>query len=368
MSDFEERLGRHVDESTPEQLPPFGEVVAARDRRRRRRRAVAASGTAMLAVAAIAVGTQLVGEDEGPVSGGVTTSGPTPTESGDPDLSYEWSNKPSPVVLLLDDGAVSLRPWAYCWSGPPDDSGSASGICADGYAETASLDDVGSPGSVDFWFGVSGWEFQATFTELGAKCPRQYTLDAQPTGDKTFRLDPAGPAGRYRVDFFGRGASDVEDGPDGDVAASFVWTTPVDGPIEQPAGYLALVTDDGPRYTSYGVELGISDLAFQPQEASAQVTVTSAQGKSATFQPPFEGRAQPDCSAEGSLFFADNDMDAVAAEVAALGEGPFDYRVELTIDGEEYVGTAVWPRDERKDEAPNTVLTFDPPLPAYAAD
>ena len=37
----------------------------------------------------------------------------------------------------------------------------------------------------------------------------------------------------------------------------------------------------------------------------------------------------------------------------------------MTLDGTTYVGTAVWPRDEKPDEAPYTTLTFDPPLPAY---
>ena len=44
---------------------------------------------------------------------------------------------------------------------------------------------------------------------------------------------------------------------------------------------------------------------------------------------------------------------------------PFDYRVEATLDGRTYVGTAVWPRDEKRDEAPYTTLTFEQPLPAY---
>ena len=44
------------------------------------------------------------------------------------------------------------------------------------------------------------------------------------------------------------------------------------------------------------------------------------------------------------------------------------YRAELVLDGTTYVGTGVWPRDERADEAPYTDLEFDPPLPAYEGD
>ncbi len=56
-------------------------------------------------------------------------------------------------------------------------------------------------------------------------CPRQHTVPVERTGDQTFRVDPAGAAGRYRVNLFGRGH-------EGDVIADFLWTTPADGPID----------------------------------------------------------------------------------------------------------------------------------------
>src|SRR5215510_4411794 len=145
------------------------------------------------------------------------------SETQQPEPTYEWSKQPSPVVLRLPERDVELEPWSFCWNGPPNQEGIAQGTCADGYAQTSDLEGVGSPASVDFWFGVEAWDFQATFTELGVDCPRQNTVHAIRTSDQTFRLDPAGPPGRYRVDLFGRGRH-------GSVSTSFLWTNPTDGP------------------------------------------------------------------------------------------------------------------------------------------
>jgi hypothetical protein len=358
MNDFGDRLRRHVHDLTPQQSAPFREVLTRRDQRRRRRRtALAAGGTAMVAVAAIAIGTQLLGPDDRTGAGDPSTSSPSPSATQRPEPTYEWSEQPSPVVLRLADRDLELNPWSYCWDGPPNRKGSSPGICIAGYAETKDLEGVGSPASVDFWFGVEDWDFQATFTELGADCPRQHTVQARRSGDQTFRLDPAGPAGRYRVDLFGRGRH-------GSVSTSFLWTTPTDGPTEQPSAYIALVSGNGDELLAYQLEVGVRDLAFQPREADVEVKVTAANERSMTLDAELE--EDHECYAEGSLFFR-GEQDP-AQQAARLGPAPFTYEVLLTLDGEQHVGRAVWPRDEMKDEAPNTVLTFDPPLPAYTAE
>jgi len=361
MNDFEDRLSAHVARSTPERVPPFADVLARRDRRRHRRRAALGGGTTVAAVAAVTIGVGIAGDRQAPDRGGASgdpTS--TPTATTRPEPTYELANEPSPVVVRLADRDVSLDPWTYCWSGPAGTGGVASGVCSDGSpGKVFELDDVGTPASVELWFGVDDWEFQATFAQVGVDCPRRFTVDAEPTGDHTFRLDPAGPAGRYQVDLFGRGNG-------GDVAASFVWTTPTDGPVEPPAASIALVTDADAELTSYGLELGVSGLGFQPRQASARVTATAANGRSMTLTPPRDDvrGGDGDCYEQGSLFFRGD--DAQARSVAELGPAPYTYDVVLTLDGRDYVGTAVWPRDEKADEAPYTTLTFDPPLPAYA--
>jgi hypothetical protein len=273
-----------------------------------------------------------------------------------PEPTYTWNDQPSPVVLLLPSSNVELRPWAYCWTGPPRRSGLSSAVCPNGAPENpAQLDAVGPAEAVDFWFGMPGWDFEAAFSEIGPACPRRHTIDATATSDRTFHLQPAGPAGRYQVDLFGRGGT-------GSVSASFVWTTPRAGPIEQPEAYIALVTDSGDRLTSYGLEVGVSDLGFQPRRADVRVTATAANGRSTTLDATREGHGD-ECSEQGAVFFHGDDSSA--HKVARLGPAPFTYRVVLSLNGDEYIGTGVWPRDEQPDQAPNTTLTFDPPLPPY---
>lgn len=361
MNDFGDRLRRHVHDLTPEQSAPFREVMTRRDQRRRRRRALTTAGTAMVAVAAVAIGSQLLGSTDRPSAADPATSHlspstPPPTETARPEPTYKWSGQPSPVVLRLTDRDLKLKPGAYCWNGPPNRKGISPAICASGFMQTMDLEGVGSPASVDFWFGVEGWDFQASFTELGVDCPREQTVQATRTGDQTFRLEPAGLAGHYRVDLFGRGHH-------GSLSTSFLWTTPTDGPIDQPAADIALISGDSEELWAYQLEVGVQDLAFQPQESDVEVTVTAANGRSMILDAEQEDRGE--CYAEGSLFFRGE--EGQAHQAAQLGPPPFTYKVGLTLDDKRYLGTAVWPRDEKPDEAPNTVLTFDPPLPAYTA-
>lgn len=316
----------------------------------------------MIAVAAIAIISQLLGPGDptdaaDPATSSPPASSPYPAETQRPEPRYEWSEQPSPVVLRLADRDLEPKLGAYCWNGPPNRKGISPAICANGSTQTRDLEDVGSPASVDFWFGVEDWDFQASFTELGVDCPRQHTVQAMRTGDQMFQLDPAGLAGRYRVDLFGRGRH-------GSVSTSFLWTTPTDGPTDQPTAYIALISGDNNELWAYQLEVGVQDLAFQPQEADVEVTVTAANGRSMILDAEQEDRGE--CYAEGSLFFR-GEQDP-AQQAAQLGPPPFTYKVGLTMDDKRYLGTAVWPRDEKPDEAPNTVLTFDPPLPAYTAE
>lgn len=372
MNDFGDRLRRHVDSLTPEQPAPYREVVARRDRRRRRRRALAGAGTAMVAVAVVAfsIGTQALGSDHPHHATGPATNSPSPspTEAPRAEPTYEWSNEPSPVVLRLADRDIALKLSAYCWSGPATGKRLTSlGGCSDGYWPTKYLERAGSPASVDFWFGVEGWDFQATFTELGVDCPRHHTVQAVRTGDHSFRIDPAGLAGRYRVNLFGTGRQ-------GDVSTDFVWTTPTDGPTNPTTASMSLIAGEPGELVSYGLTVGVGNLAFQPREADAEVTVTAANGRSMVLGTQRDDLPAPDadvkegaCDAKGSVSFRGDDDQA--RQAARLGPPPFTYRVRLTLDGRRYVGTAVWPRDEQPDMAPNTMLTFDdPPLPAYTIE
>ncbi|GAB2860328.1 hypothetical protein [Nocardioides pacificus] len=355
MNDFGDRLRRHVDELTPEGVAPFHEVSSRRARRRRRRRAVLAGGAAMAAVVAVTVGIGVVGG--GDPSPDHRAAGSSPSPSDRPDPSYTWGDEPSPVVLRLADGDVALSAWGYCWTGPPSPRGTAKGICVDSLGpSTRDLPSAGEHDALDFWFGLKGWDFRATFTELDAACPRSHTVRAERIGDQTFRLQPAGPPGRYRVDLFGTGEA-------GDVTTSFAWTTPVGGPGEEPSAHLALLRKAGDYAVAPRMQLVVEGLGFQPDEVEAEVVARTARGipivVDATLNHPGT------CPVEGSLSFSG--QPPVHPE-ATLGPAPFTYEVRLTLDGEEYVGTAVWPRDQIKGQRPHTRLTFTPPLPGPTPD
>jgi hypothetical protein len=55
--------------------------------------------------------------------------------------------------------------------------------------------------------------------------------------------------------------------------------------------------------------------------------------------------------------------DDQGTDATQLGEAPFTYRVEVTLDGERYVAEAVWPDDEISGNGPSVRLNFTPDLP-----
>ena len=249
-----------------------------------------------------------------------------------------------PVTLDLDGKRVRLNPWAYCYETR----------CVDG-SPRRPYEDVGRSDSVAFSFPENGWEFQATFKEPGdLGCHRQITVPVPKTSDRTWDLAPAGPAGPWEVELFGRGPEG------GDVITTFAWTTRVDGTLPGPAtGTAAVLADHDGELDSYGVEVGIRDLAEQPRQASARITVASTEGRSVTLVP----RLQRPCYDEGGLWFTA--PEEVGRRATELGSGPFTYRVELVLDGTTYTGRGQWPTGETEEIAPHVPLTWTPDLPAY---
>jgi hypothetical protein len=362
MSDFDRRLASEVEAASPQHLPPYADVLARRDRRRTRRRTGLAVAGAVVLVGAVLGGTSMLGGGQprtaGPVASPSTTGTPSdpadePTEI--PDVAPEWDESAAPpVVLQLDGREVVLDPWSSCYSGPPDDNGLSPGMCVDGFAQRP-FEDAGDRGEVAFSFPLEGWSFTATFSPLSAeRCERRVTVPVEATGDHTFLVPPAGPAGDHRVDLFGQG-------PEGSVSTTFRWSTSRTGFLPEPSGYVGLLTDAGDTVEIYPLEMGLADLAETPRRATATVTVTDADGDSEVFGPV---AAEPGCWSEGGVLFRGGESGAAVS--TDLGPGPFTYRAEVTLDGTTYVGTGVWPRDERRDEAPYTDLVFDPPLPGYA--
>lgn len=179
------------------------------------RTAFAVLAPVILVATVIGIALQLGGGRSGPESAG------QPRTVALPDPAYTWGNAPSPVVLRLPGKDVSLEPWTSCWTGPPQPDGTASSICSDGAPGLGgSIPSVGSAGQVDFWFGMPGWRFEASrYDEDGHELATGAELRVERTSPQTFRVQPGGEPGTYRVDLFGRGEQ-------GDVAVSFLWTIP----------------------------------------------------------------------------------------------------------------------------------------------
>ncbi len=149
---------------------------------------------------------------------------------------------------------------------------------------------------------------------------------------------------------FGRG--------DGDLFVTFRWTTPSDGPMPVPAARLAFLADHDGAVDSHGVELELSDVASTPTTASAEVTVTAANGESLTF----DATRAPGCWSEGTIFW--DGPDQAGLDAVELGPPPFTYEVVVHLDGVKHSAAAAWPDDQIDGNEPSVSLDFSPVLPA----
>lgn len=250
---------------------------------------------------------------------------------------------PPPVTVAFGDDSIELDAWTYCY-----DTG-----CVDG-APPRNLPDVGSPEEVTVEFPLDGWRFDAFLEPPGDECGREFRTSLEEIDDGIFLLRPVGYAGTYDVTLMGRGG--------GDLFVTFTWTTPHDGRLPQPKARLAIVADHDGEPDSYGIELELKDLAATPKQAQATITVTAADGDALTFEAERDPRQG--CRPDGMVYWDRPDDEGLQA--AALGEAPFTYEVELTLDGERYRATAVWPDDQIEGNEPSVRLEFSPPLPALS--
>jgi hypothetical protein len=268
-------------------------------------------------------------------------SSPAPSADVPEVIPWDKTGHAPPVTLDLDGERVRLNPWTFCYGT----------MCADGW-DPGPYFDVGQREAVAFSFPDRGWEFEATFKECGKdRCARRITMPVRKTSAQTWVVEPIGPAGRWDVTLFGRGV--------GDVVTTFSWTTTVDGRLPGAATGSAAVLADNDGLDSYGVEIYVRDLAGHPEDATAEVTVTSADQKSVTIPTDLE---RP-CYDEGTLWFKAPEVEGRRA--TQLGDGPFTYTVRLVLDGTTYTGVGEWPTGETEEIAPHVPLTWTPELPAY---
>jgi hypothetical protein len=231
----------------------------------------------------------------------------------------------------------------------------------DGVFDPASFPDFGARSHLVVTTPM-GWAMTASFRLHGATCAASQEVLPIEIDPGVFRVDPAGHAGTYDVTLFAQGRNGNQS--NGDAAATIVWTTMTDGPLEAPTARAAVLADHDGTIDSYGVELTIANMATQPVSASATITVTSSEGKSINLDPPAAGFGEAECpfGAVGTLYFR---LDAATGQqAAALGTAPFTYDISLTLDGTTYTAHAIWPTNEMLDDAPNVELHFDPPLPS----
>jgi hypothetical protein len=296
--------------------------------------AVTLAGSLVLAACGRVTPDAAGGSGPTPVTGATRSEGSAPY----PDLE-----SPPPVTVQGLDGSIALHAWTYCYGS----------VCADG-APPADPPDVGNAEEVLVEFPLPGWSFTASFRPAEERCGRVQDVPLEDVVDGAFVLRPAGYAGAYDVTLFGQG--------DGDLFVTFRWTTPGDGPLPSPQARLAVLADHDGTIDSYGVELELTNLARTPEEATARITVRAESGEAITFEA-MEARGAR-CFPEGTMYWDGPDGRGLAA--AALGNGPFTYEVELSVDGDRYAATATWPTDEIPGNEPSVALDFTPDLPALS--
>ncbi len=269
------------------------------------------------------------------------TGHPTPTATVTHGPGYESApTSPGSFKIRYDGTELVLDPVTYC----------SSGGCVDGVDPNPPS--VGSPAELLVFVPVPAFDVLTVSLVSGDDiCSgRLVVAETEDLGDGWWRVRPAGPAGEYRVELFAGG-----DGA-GDMVASLLWTTPVDAPLPAPTASLTVIADHDGVPDSYGVELWISDLPTTPVEATATIIVTAANGLSHRF----EATRETECVGEGGLVFSAPESEGDTA--AALGDFPFTYRVEMVVDGRNYVGLGTYPDDVPGPHGLGVVLEIMPYL------
>lgn len=276
--------------------------------------------------------------------------GAVPPEVAIRELVRSQRDSEPPTINVFGEGAaLELSAWTTCWAN----------YCADGWrGPEDELQQVRGAGPLYVEFPVDGWEFSASTQLVGEECGRVQTEPLARVAPTVHELVPQGFADQYVVDVFGRG-------PGGDVITSFVWETTVEGVLEVPKARVTVLADHDGQVDSYGVSLDVTGLAASPDEASATVTVTAAGGASTELylgDRPYQCPSGAGAVVEGHIYLRAPLDDGLRA--AALGDAPFTYRVELSLDGSIHEAVASWPTDEDERCRPCVPLSFEPALPA----
>lgn len=341
--DIRATLQRHLHGLDGDSVLPASTLRKARWRRRVLAVSAGVGGLGLTASAIfgyLAIDPPTKGVDPAPVST-PSTQKEEPRPDGDPvTIKEERDPKGPPLVTVsTPEKRLRLAAWSYCYDVRCIAGGSR-----------PNPPSIGSPQEVRVEFPLPDWKFTAAFTPTDEDCGRQQQAPLEEADDGSLLLRPVGPADTYDVTLRGNG--------EGDLSVSFRWTTPSDGPLAEPEARAAIVSGEGKRIVSYGVELQVTNLAETPDEARATITVEAADGDSVTFEAE---RERSRCWSEGTVYW--DGPDDMGLQAAELGPGPFSYTVVLLLDGRRYVGSAEWPQDEIRGEEPSVSLRFTPALP-----
>lgn len=290
---------------------------------------------AAIAAAMVVVGLAGCASVAPPRGGGEQATG----DGREPQIGGPAFDAPPPVTVRAGTTSFDLEAWTYCFG-----SG-----CADGFPPE-DPPDLGRAPQIEVEFPLDAWTFDAEFVPVGDPCPRRHSVPVETTGAGTYVVRPAGHADTYDVTLFGRG--------NGDLFVTFRWTTPTEGPMPVPDARLAVLADHDGTVDSYGIELEVSDLVATPENASAEITVTAADGALLTF----EATRAAGCFGDGTVYW--DGPDEAGVNAAALGPPPFRYDVVVVLDGSRHTASATWPDDEIRGNEPSVSLDFLPPLPA----
>lgn len=284
------------------------------------------------------------------------TTAPAPSSLPAPGAPIPAAAFSRPPAIHVRGGGrdLALGAWSSCWQ-----SGSTGG-CADG-RPPEDPPDIGSPPDVEVSFDTPGWRFQATAVPSDQTCGgRSQSSELAPTGPTTHRLTPIGRAGDYTITL--RGSSTDAATNKGDVATTFRWHTPDDGPNQAPSATMSLRAAPPEARVAMGAELGAHGLGVPTNTVMVTATALVTTANGASMPVEFSPTPGVECVPDGSLFLRSPSDDGRA--VAALGPPPYRYDVTLTLDGTTYRGAGTWPADEMHDCSPCTRLRWDPPLPA----
>lgn len=240
---------------------------------------------------------------------------------------------PPPIVARPFDTTQQQEAWqgSYCWGN----------TCSDSIAPPwDALPLLGATDTVEVGFAAPG-DWTVTLGTDGRPCATYPVLLLQ-TGPNTYDFAPTGPADEYRLDVF------IYPESGGDTSGAFRWTTP--GP-DGPTAWAHLHQN-----TEFSGGMGVVQVVLDGAAVDGNVTGTvtvSGADASETFR-----LTAYDQGCRGDHYVTLAPPDPVDQRVDGLGAGPYTYDVDLVVDGMRHQATAVSP-----DDAEDTTLVFDPPLP-----